>query len=545
MGENSLKEESAATPDQISESSQPLQFDENEVDGLTNDVIDSEEYQLPTSGAESTNQPELNSTSVAAKTHAKKRSKKSHDPLAVVNGSSWKKLISVVAPVFVFVVVAAILLLVLPYRNKTLANVVVAGVNSGGKTAEQLKTQLQKQQTDLQLTLHTDSKELKPKLNEIGFSINIDKTVENAMKAKRHDGVLAKLTFWKQANVSAVITVNDTLLNQYVETHTKNLSKPAQDARLVFDANSQQFIITNQADGQGPDTEKLKAAIIGLGNNLQSTKMKVGVIKKHPIVTQQKLQPLLQPANELIGRRVVLTGHGKTYTATAADIAAWVTPTPKPDGSIKLVIDPAKIQSYVDGVGKMISSPPQDKKVIKDEKTGKEVVLQQGREGTELADKEKLANAIATSIADGQDSQQNMNIKVAAFKTVNMNAYSKWIEVDLSAQRLTAYEKATPVKSFLISSGVSGHETVTGEFSIWLKVRSQTMKGGSKATGDYYNLPNVEWVNYFYQDYALHGAYWHHNWGHPMSHGCVNEPNDQAKWVYEWAPLGTKVIVHY
>ena len=137
-----------------------------------------------------------------------------------------------------------------------------------------------------------------------------------------------------------------------------------------------------------------------------------------------------------------------------------------------------------------------------------------------------------------------MNIKTAEFKTVNLSAYDKWIEVDLSEQRTTAYEKATPIKNFLIASGMRGHETVTGEFAIWLKVRSQTMQGGSKADGSYYNLPNVEWVSYFYQDYALHGAYWRKVFGVPGSHGCVNMTNDDAQWLYNWAPLGTKVIVH-
>jgi lipoprotein-anchoring transpeptidase ErfK/SrfK len=171
-------------------------------------------------------------------------------------------------------------------------------------------------------------------------------------------------------------------------------------------------------------------------------------------------------------------------------------------------------------------------------------VLQSGRDGTELADKNVLADAIAQSLKAKQDSAQTMNIKVAAYQTVNMNAYDKWIEVDLSEQRTTAYEKATPIKNFLIASGMRGHETPVGEYAIWLRVRSQTMQGGSKADGSYYNIPNVEWVSYFYQDYALHGAWWREKFGAPASHGCVNMTNADAQWIFEWAPVGTKVIVH-
>jgi lipoprotein-anchoring transpeptidase ErfK/SrfK len=61
--------------------------------------------------------------------------------------------------------------------------------------------------------------------------------------------------------------------------------------------------------------------------------------------------------------------------------------------------------------------------------------------------------------------------------------------------------------------------------------------------GPGYDLPNVQWVMYFYRDYSLHGAYWHNNFGQPMSHGCVNMRNEDAKWLYDWAPEGTSVMV--
>lgn len=111
----------------------------------------------------------------------------------------------------------------------------------------------------------------------------------------------------------------------------------------------------------------------------------------------------------------------------------------------------------------------------------------------------------------------------------------KWISVDLSHQRAYAWEGNKLIKRFAISSGKARTPTVTGVFRIWAKVTSQTMEGGSYATGDYYNLPNVQWVQYFYRDYALHGAYWHNRFGTPTSHGCVNLTNADAKWLYEWS----------
>jgi lipoprotein-anchoring transpeptidase ErfK/SrfK len=104
----------------------------------------------------------------------------------------------------------------------------------------------------------------------------------------------------------------------------------------------------------------------------------------------------------------------------------------------------------------------------------------------------------------------------------------RWVRIDLSEQVLVAYDGRKPVRAFMVSSGLPGWETVTGEFRVRMKVRSQRM------TGEGYDLPNVQWVQYFYADYGLHGTYWHNDFGRPKSHGCVNMTNADAKWVWDW-----------
>lgn len=109
----------------------------------------------------------------------------------------------------------------------------------------------------------------------------------------------------------------------------------------------------------------------------------------------------------------------------------------------------------------------------------------------------------------------------------------KWIRVDLSEQLVIAYRNDQPVRAFVISSGLPATPTVRGEFRIRTKVKEQTMYGGQGAY--YYNLPGVKWVQYFYEDYSFHGTYWHSNFGEPMSHGCLNMTNADAKWLFDWA----------
>lgn len=125
----------------------------------------------------------------------------------------------------------------------------------------------------------------------------------------------------------------------------------------------------------------------------------------------------------------------------------------------------------------------------------------------------------------------------------------KHIYVDLEAQKLYAYDDTTLFLETLVSTGKWGR-TPTGEFKIWIKIRSQKMSGGSG--NDYYYLPNVPYIMFFYNDkiaksrgFSLHGTYWHNNFGHPMSHGCVNLRTIDAKKLYDWtSPTTVKSTTH-
>lgn len=112
-----------------------------------------------------------------------------------------------------------------------------------------------------------------------------------------------------------------------------------------------------------------------------------------------------------------------------------------------------------------------------------------------------------------------------------------WIDISLSHQTLTAYEGKRVVFSTRISSGLARTPTPVGRFAIRSKYRVQTMIGPG------YRLPNVPHVMYFVGSYAIHGTYWHNNFGRPMSHGCVNMSMADAAWLYKWAGIGTPVVV--
>jgi lipoprotein-anchoring transpeptidase ErfK/SrfK len=135
------------------------------------------------------------------------------------------------------------------------------------------------------------------------------------------------------------------------------------------------------------------------------------------------------------------------------------------------------------------------------------------------------------------------------------------IEVNIEDQTLRAYQGDELILETLVSTGLDPNSTETGNFHVRIKRPSQTMSGFTSSTGEVvgvggegtpedtsglstYEVEDVPNIMYFnYEAEALHGAYWHDNFGNKMSHGCVNLPLDVAEFLYQWAPLGTAVTV--
>jgi hypothetical protein len=148
----------------------------------------------------------------------------------------------------------------------------------------------------------------------------------------------------------------------------------------------------------------------------------------------------------------------------------------------------------------------------------------------------------------------------------NVDPWKKHIEVSITQQKMWAYEDGKVVKESKVSTGLPDRRTDPsiiptntpgGEFNVYSKMPSKHM-GNGQLTSDLnaYEIPGVPWTTFFApHGVALHGTYWHTNFGIQMSHGCVNLPTDIAKWVFRWttpvvAPttweqtgLGTLVIV--
>lgn len=116
----------------------------------------------------------------------------------------------------------------------------------------------------------------------------------------------------------------------------------------------------------------------------------------------------------------------------------------------------------------------------------------------------------------------------------------RWVDVDRRRQTLIAFEGARPIFATLVSTGRAGNETDVGEHRVWSKLATTDMSNADDAeitsATALYTVSRVPWVMFFHGDQALHGVFWHDQFGRARSHGCVNLAPRDAAWLFAWAP---------
>ncbi|MFA5947197.1 MAG: L,D-transpeptidase family protein [Patescibacteria group bacterium] len=133
-------------------------------------------------------------------------------------------------------------------------------------------------------------------------------------------------------------------------------------------------------------------------------------------------------------------------------------------------------------------------------------------------------------------------VALGAKNVVPLDPATQSIKVDISEQRLYAYTNNVLTKTFLVSTGKRGYNTPIGKTTIMKKIPIMSYVWNyGPGNPNNYNLPNVKWNMRIFPHIYIHSAYWHNNFGHPMSHGCINTSIPDADWIFHWVSEGTSV----
>ncbi|PRB03947.1 hypothetical protein CQ047_17105 [Microbacterium sp. MYb72] len=307
------------------------------------------------------------------------------------------------------------------------------------------------------------------------------------------------------------------------------------DAAVAFDPATGAYAVTPAEAGTAIDVDDLAAAISETvsdgGKNLEFSGDPTPAMAA---VTDENATTIATSLNTLLGTIGFYVGDERTVPVDAATAASWLKVVDT-DGKLSIEADPALIQATVDTLPGLVDRAPVNAANVTNS-AGKVLRAETaGVNGRTIGDTSDIASDFATQLESG-DGIYPLTVTETPFQSVNL---VRTADVNLRTQTASFYENGQLVNSWKISSGAAGHETQTGNFTIRAHVRIQDMKGADYITKD------VPWVTYFNGDQAFHGTYWHNNFGRVMSHGCVNMPISAAKWVYDWAPDGVEVSVHY
>lgn len=460
----------------------------------------------------------------------------------------WFVAIGVLAAVVVLNALVAAL-----FEGVIYPGVSVAGHDLSFKNRAQALQVLRSQNLDRRFDLRVGDKTFIATNSDLGAEYELGATIEAAYNVGRNWPLpLAGLIeASNKGTVGYAYNINNTQLSKFTDSVVSSVGRDPVNATLqITDGN---INVVPDRDGLRVDRRYLNDLIANAladGKDqtisLQPVPKKADILAKDTAAAQKR-------AEDYLSRQISLSYNGKTFVLdrTALGYMIVFNIVSGSDGRPELKADISKEQilGYLQSVANQVDVAAQNKIVVV--RNGANSVEQEGKNGTTI-NQQPAADAIFTALQNGQNTTIALTDSPVPFQTQTSNSNGPdarmYIEINLSSQRLWAYQDGQVVYSSPITSGATGKgfPTVTGTFAIYAKERNRYLNGA--VYGYDYNVFVQYWMP-FYQGYGLHDASWRNSFGGQDywlngSHGCVNMPLAAAVFLYDWAPIGTPVWVH-
>ncbi len=403
------------------------------------------------------------------------------------------------------------------------------------KTHEQVKALIEERADSYTITIKDYEKQ--PSLAELGVAVDIDQTYQNMVNAQ--GSWAQKLNVFAKKENNFALSIDQEKLEKYLQEHKQNNDKEALDAQIIIEGGEVEIV--PEVNSTVTEIRDANIKIVDSARNLDPLVLEPEVFEKPPKITAKDLEDNMGKVKSMLNTSINLSMKGNNLAVSRSQIGSWISI----EGH-EISLNRSRIEAYIDSAVEPYINVPKATIVSKNS-DGSSRVLSKGVDGSDVSGKSALIDEIQGSLQAQKSLNRKVEFSFAKSPVIEAGEWDKWLEVDLTNKRMYAYEKSRLVKSFLVSAGAADTPTVVGTYQIRAKVRSQTMRGYN-ADGSRYEQPNVEWVNYFFEDYAIHGNYWRPAsvFGNVnTSHGCVGITNSEAKWVYDWAPVGTTIVTHY
>lgn len=478
--------------------------------------------------------------------------------MAISSSLSTVKIAAIGAGAVILVVAGGSTAYALHYGDRALPNTTLAGHNVSGMSHDEVVALVADLKQTLTITAAVGNDTTVLPLTDLGVTIDENATADAVLtKSESLVGRFSALV--SPAVVPVVATRNEAAVDAYAE-RLAAIQGPAPKSATVSATPAGTFVVTPGERGSVVDPTALKDAITEALSTLSSQNVQLDVQIVDPTVTTQEAQAVADQAEKLIAPQVELTDGIDTFTASIAEKASWVVLPEEADSGAVVSFDDEKIAAWVNATAEKTNVAPTS--IINNVNAAGTVLVEgarPGKSGLSVNNAPQVAADLTRALNAGADFSSSFNYDTVEPKVESrevmagyenyvypMTEGEKWIDVDLTGNRVTLYEGQTVIGGpYAVNHGSPGHETVTGLYHIYLQYEKQDM---GCTEGWSYCAKDVPWVSYFTGSYALHGAPWVSTFGSGSvngSHGCVNMPVDAAYALYTWAPIGTPVKSHY
>lgn len=438
---------------------------------------------------------------------------------------------------------------------RVLPGIKLGQVDISGKTAAEIEKQLNTVAATEKLTFTGENLNQKSaKLSDFGATFATAEITKAALAPNSNLLNYFKIPFTGKT-ITPKLDINETKLTEYANKLSDEIpnAQAAVEPKLVVE--NETFTITPGKSGKSISPKIISDGAQKLATRQKSVPVKVTLSNLEPKYTVADLENAKTTAEKYLETEVSVVAEKKTITASKKTKITWISVNGE-----KVTINDAALKEWLT----KIAQPFNQKEIegIRNlDNSGKVLeIVEKARAEKKVTNFDTAFNTLSTAFKAHQPAKASFDVEIGKEKWKNRIvaqgaeklAYKategeKWIDVNLSTFKMTAYEGAKRVRGpITVVTGEPNAPTVVGTYKIWYKSPKQDMRG-THSDGSKYHIKNVPSNMFFHGDYAIHGAPWWgpDEWGFRGSNGCVNTPTAEAKWLYDWAPLGTVVVTHY
>lgn len=466
------------------------------------------------------------------------------------NFVSWvkkHKAFSITFGVVLTVFIVTIGFTMIYYRDKAAPGTTIANTKVGGQNLSQLKTTISNIVANMKLSLTHNGKSATATAKDLGVNIDVDKVAKEALKTGQRDP-FSTLFLAKHFDLTG--SYNKKSVSAFVQTNFPELTTQPKDAQVIYDKNTNQYVVQPGAIGQAVQTDKLYAEVQKLLSSPRITNYEITTNDSKPTVSNEAAGEVATSSNKVISLPIKITNSGKVlWTLDPWDIADWTTMTiNQQTGTYDVSYDKSKIKNFISSsVAGQLSNKPINQKAITDASGKILQIVSPGQNGQEPENVDDVADAIYDMLTNSRGGNIELKTKDAPFKTdATVAKDGHWIEANLSTFQVFLHDGTNTVWSTdQTSQGKPSTGTITGLYTVWRKTQEQCMPNPPSTQP----LCGIHWVTYWERSgYAFHEAWWldpaKGNVRSYISHGCINMFTNDAKRVYDWSSIGTPVWVH-